>query len=165
MNNFVFNGNDPLLYNTLSSPMQRQVPPEIDLRQQLDNAFAQYQQAQNNLTMKQEHIEKDYLGELDDILKELDENIIEKLQANTDFITLHNEIQQMIQNEIMKSVRWKLNSNQEAINKIESIKRTIRNTQKEVQAEEKKNMMELNDYIANYSSMSFDEYKKIKSGK
>lgn len=165
MNNFVFNGNDPLLYNTLSSPMQRQVPPEIDLRQQLDNAFAQYQQAQNNLTMKQEHIEKDYLGELDDILKELDENIIEKLQANTDFITLHNEIQQMIQNEIMKSVRWKLNSNQEAINKIEAIKRTIRSTQKEVQAEEKKNMMELNDYIANYSSMSFDEYKKIKSGK
>lgn len=165
MNNFVFNGNDPLLYNTLSSPMQRQIPPEIDLRQQLDNAFAQYQQAQNNLTMKQEHIEKDYLGELDDILKELDENIIEKLQANTDFITLHNEIQQMIQNEIMKSVRWKLNSNQEAINKIEAIKRTIRSTQKEVQAEEKKNMMELNDYIANYSSMSFDEYKKIKSGK
>lgn len=165
MNNFVFNGNDPLLYNTLSSPMQRQAPTEIDLRQQLDNAFAQYQQAQNNLTMKQERVEKDYLGELDDILKELDEGVIERLQANTDFITLHNDIQQMIQNEIMKSVRWKLNSNQEAISKIEAIKRTIRTAQKEVQIEEKKNMMELNDYITNYSSMSFDEYKKIKSGK
>jgi hypothetical protein len=69
----------------------------------------------------------------------------------------------MIQNEIMKSVRWKINSNPEAISKIETLKKTIKTAQKEQQAEEKRSMMELNDYITNYSSMSFDDYKRIKA--
>lgn len=168
MNNFVFSGSDPLLYNTMASNVQRQMPPEMDVRQQLDNALAQYQQAQQNLLAKQppqqpEKEHKDYLGELDEIVKELDDEVMERLQANEEFITLNAEIQQMIQNEIMKSVRWKINSNPEAISKIETLKKTIKTAQKEQQAEEKKNMMELNDYITNYSSMSFDDYKRIKA--
>lgn len=168
MNNFVFSGNDPLLYNTMASNIQRQMPPEMDVRQQLDNALAQYQQAQQNLLAKQppqqpEKEHKDYLGELDEMVKELDEEVMGRLQANEEFITLNAEIQQMIQNEIMKSVRWKINSNPEAISKIETLKKTIKTAQKEQQAEEKRSMMELNDYITNYSSMSFDDYKRIKA--
>ena len=45
------------------------------------------------------------------------------------------------------------------------MKKMIKTTQKEQQIEEKKSMMELNDYITNYSSMSFDEYKRIKNAK
>ena len=168
MNNFVVSGNDPLLYNTMASNIQRQMPPEMDVRQQLDNALAQYQQAQQNLLAKQppqqpEKEQKDYLGELDEMVKELDEEVIGRLQVNEEFITLNAEIQQMIQNEIMKSVRWKINSNPEAISKIETLKKTIKTVQKEQQAEEKRSMMELNDYITNYSSMSFDDYKRIKA--
>ena len=167
MNNFVFSGNDPLLYNTMASTVQRQMPPDMDVRQQLDNALAQYQQAQQNLLAKQApqqpKEQKDHLGELDEMMKELDEEVIGKLQANEEFVTLNTEIQQMIQNEIMKSVRWKINSNPDAINKIETLKKTIKTVQKEQQAEEKRSMMELNDYITNYSSMSFDEYKRIKA--
>lgn len=168
MNNFVFSGSDPLLYNTMASNVQRQMPPEMDVRQQLDNALAQYQQAQQNLLAKQppqqpEKEQKDYLGELDEMVKELDEEVMGRLQANEEFITLNAEIQQMIQNEIMKSVRWKINSNPDAISKIETLKKTIKTAQKEQQAEEKRSMMELNDYITNYSSMSFDDYKRIKA--
>ena len=168
MNNFVFSGNDPLLYNTMASNIQRQMPPEMDVRQQLDNALAQYQQAQQNLLAKQppqqpEKEQKDYLGELDEMVKELDEEVMGRLQVNEEFITLNAEIQQMIQNEIMKSVRWKINSNPEAISKIETLKKTIKTAQKEQQAEEKRSMMELNDYITNYSSMSFDDYTRIKA--
>lgn len=168
MNNFVFSGNDPLLYNTMASNVQRQMPPEMDVRQQLDNALAQYQQAQQNLLAKQppqqpEKEQKDYLGELDEMVKELDEEVMGRLQVNEEFITLNAEIQQIIQNEIMKSVRWKINSNPEAISKIETLKKTIKTAQKEQQAEEKRSMMELNDYITNYSSMSFDDYKRIKA--
>jgi DNA repair exonuclease SbcCD nuclease subunit len=168
MNNFVFSGSDPLLYNTMASNVQRQMPPEMDVRQQLDNALAQYQQAQQNLLAKQppqqpEKEQKDYLGELDEMVKELDEEVMGRLQVNEEFITLNAEIQQMIQNEIMKSVRWKINSNPEAISKIETLKKTIKTAQKEQQAEEKRSMMELNDYITNYSSMSFDDYKRIKA--
>ena len=168
MNNFVFSGSDPLLYNTMASNVQRQMPPEMDVRQQLDNALAQYQQAQQNLLAKQppqqpEKEQKDYLGELDEMVKELDEEVMGRLQVNEEFITLNAEIQQMIQNEIMKSVRWKIKSNPEAISKIETLKKTIKTAQKEQQAEEKRSMMELNDYITNYSSMSFDDYKRIKA--
>jgi multidrug efflux pump subunit AcrA (membrane-fusion protein) len=144
------------------------MPPDMDVRQQLDNALAQYQQAQQNLLTKQqtqytEKEKRDYLGELDEIVKELDGEVMERLQGNSEFVTLNADIQQMIQDEIMKSVRWKINSNPDAINKIETLKRTIKTAQKEQQVEEKKSMMELNDYITNYSSMSFDEYKRIKA--
>jgi hypothetical protein len=88
---------------------------------------------------------------------------MQRLQNNEEFISLNAEIQQMIQNEIMKSVRWKINSNSEAIAKIDNLKKVIKSAQKEQQNEEKKSMIELNDYITNYSSMSFDEYKRIKS--
>lgn len=168
MNNFVFGGSDPLLYSTMSANVQRQLPPEMDVRQQLDTALAQYQQAQQNLLNRQppqqpEKESKDYLGELDEIIKDLDDGVMERLQSNEEFIVLNNEIQQMIQNEIMKSVRWRINSNPEAVSKIETLKKTIKTAQKEQQIEEKKSMVELNDYITNYSSMSFDEYKRIKS--
>lgn len=168
MNNFVFGGTDPLLYTSMASNVQRQMPPEMDVRQQLDNALAQYQQAQQNLLTKHspqqpEKENKDYLGELDEMVKELDEEVMERLQANEEFVVLNAEIQQMIQTEIMKSVRWKINSNPDAISKIETLKKTIKTAQKEQQAEEKRSMMELNDYITNYSSMSFDDYKRIKS--
>lgn len=168
MNNFVFSGNDPLLYNTMSTMQSRQIPQEMDVRQQLDNALAQYHQVQQNLMDKhnsQERQSKDYLGELDEMMKELDEDVMAKLQMNEEFSILNSEVQQMIQEEIMRSVRWKINSNPEAISKIDNMKKLIRGAQKEQQIEEKKNMMELNDYITNYSSMSFDEYKRIKSTK
>ena len=63
MNNFVFGGSDPLLYNTMTVPTQRQMQPDVDVRQQLDNALAQYQQAQQNLLNRQapEKEVKDYL--------------------------------------------------------------------------------------------------------
>ena len=168
MNNFVFSGSDPLLYNTMASNIQRQLPPEMDVRQQLDNALAQYQQAQQNLLSKQmnqqnEKDNKDHLGELDEMIRELDGEVLARLNNNEEFVTLNAEIQQMIQNEIMKSVRWKINSNTEAVAKIDMLKKAIKNAQKEQQVEEKRNLMELNDYIANYSSMSFDEYKRIKA--
>lgn len=168
MNNFVFGGADPLLYNSMTIPTQRQIPPDVDVRQQLDNALAQYQQAQQNLLNRQapqvpEKEVKDHLGELDEMVKEIDESVMQRLQNNEEFITLNAEIQQMIQNEIMKSVRWKINQNPEAVNKIDALKKTIKTAQKEQQNEEKKSMIELNDYITNYSSMSFDDYKRIKA--
>ena len=168
MNNFVFGGSDPLLYNSMGIPPQRQMPPDVDVRQQLDNALLQYQQAQQALLSRQapqvpEKETKDYLGELDDMIKEVDESVMQRLQTNDEFITLNAEIQQMIQNEIMKSVRWKINQNPEAVSKIDALKKTIKAAQKEQQVEEKKSMIELNDYITNYSSMSFDDYKRIKA--
>ena len=111
----------------------------------------------------QQETGKDHLGELDTMMKELDETVANKLQANSEFVDINNQLQGMIQEEIMKTVRWKINSKPEAITKIDSLKKMITTAKKEQSVEEKKNMMELNDYLNNYSSMSFDDYKRIKN--
>lgn len=164
MNNFVFS-QDPLLYQNIGQVMKSQ--PDYDPRQQFDMALAQYQQMQQALNNKQQNPQdangKDYLGELDDMMKELDESLVAKLNENEEFVGINNQIQTMIQAEIMKGVKWKINGNPEAISKIDSLKNIIRNAKKEQAAEEKKNMMELNDYLNHYSSMSFDDYKRIKT--
>lgn len=162
MNNFVFS-QDPLLYQNLSSPLNRPGQGEYDMKQQLDNAIAQYQSMQQSFNGKQSPQGKDHLGELDELMKELDDSVAEKLKTNQEFITLNAQVQEMIQAEIMRSVKWKINSNPDAIAKIDSLKGMIKTATKEQTAEEKRNMLELNDYLNNYSSMSFDDYKRIKT--
>lgn len=163
MNNFVFS-QDPLLYQNISQAMKPQ--PDFDPRQQFDNALAQYQQMQQALSSKMGAVQeggKDHLGELDDIMRDLDENVASKLQENTDFVEINSQLQSMIQEELMRGVKWKINAKPEAISKIDSLKKMIATAKKEQAVEEKKNMMELNDYLNNYSSMSFDDYKRIKN--
>lgn len=164
MNNFVFS-QDPLLYQNIGQAMRPQ--PEYDPRQQFDMALAQYNQMQQALNNKQNRQQdtgaKDYLGELDEILQDLDDSVKNKLNDNEEFVEINTQIQTMIQTEIMKGVKWKINSNPEAVSKIDNLKTIIKNVKKEQIAEEKKNMLELNDYLNHYSSMSFDDYKRIKS--
>ena len=62
----------------------------------------------------------------------------------------------------MKTVKWKINSNDEAIPKMNRLKDIINNMYKSKSEEEKKNLSELNDYIKNYSDLTFNEYKKLK---
>ena len=163
MNNFVFSqiGQDPLLYNTT----MQQVPTDFDMRQRLDNALAQYQEMQKHYNEKQNQRTqvKDSVGELDELTKDLDENVILKLQNSVEYNQLNNEIQSLIQAELMNSVKWKINENPTAINKIDKMKDLIKDIKKEVALEEKKSMMELNDYLKNFSDMTFDDYKKLKA--
>ena len=76
MNNFVFS-QDPLLYTSL---MAKQNPQnEAELRQQLNEAILQYQamnQPPQPQAQPQPQVEKDYLGEVDKMVSELDEDIV-----------------------------------------------------------------------------------------
>lgn len=167
MNNFVFSqGGDPLLY---TSPLSVQIPQsDIEMKQRLDNALVQYQEMQKQFMEKQLQTPqqpqiKDRLGELDEIIKELDGGVIEKLNQNAEYLQLNNDIQNIIQAELMSSVRWRINENPNAISKIDKLKDIIRDVKKEVSLEEKKNMMEINDYLKNFSDMTFDDYKRLKA--
>lgn len=156
MNNFVFGSSDPLLYNPIVRPPQA----EQDLRRQLDTMMIQYQNLQNqNYEQPQP---KDHLGELDECMKNLNDSVAESLTTNEEFIQLNNYIQQAIQTEIMKTVKWKLNSNQEVVQRIDRLKYLINNANKEQENEDKKNLSDLNDYIKNYSDLTFNEYKQLK---
>lgn len=164
MNNFVFS-QDPILYSS-TIPQIQQDP--IELKKQLDVVMAQYQQLQQN---KNEQLQQpsqspvDYLGELDNVLSNLNETDIQTLNQDQEFIQLNSSIQQAIQLEIVNSIKWKLNSNPDISNKVDRIKNIINNVKKEREVEERRNMNELNDYIQNYSDMTFNEYKKIKAAK
>ena len=160
MNNFVFS-QDPILYNSTIPPYQ-QDPGEI--KKQLDVVMAQYQQLQQN---KQEPTPHgiDYLGELDGILMNLEDSDIQLLNQDPEFVELNNSIQHIIQSEIVNSIKWKINNNPEVSSKVGRLKTIINNIKKEREAEQRRSMNELNDYIQNYSDMTFNEYKKIKAAR
>ena len=164
MNNFVFS-QDPILYN----PTIPQTTPqnEADIKRQLDSIMIQYQalQQKQNQQPPTPPIEKtpDYLGELDDMLKNIDPGIMDALSEDAEFVQLNNSIQQDIQIAIMKEVKWKINSNQESVKTINRIKEIINTFKQEKDNEDRKNMSELTDYIKNYSDMTFNEYKRLKN--
>lgn len=163
MNNFVFS-QDPLLYSSLSA--RQNVSTEYDMKRQLDEAIAQYQaitqqQAQNT----QQTQPKDYLGEIDDMIRGLDEDVALILNGDIEYLKLNEELQRMVQEEMMKSVKWKINNNNDAVSKMERLKVLISNAQKSKNEEDRKVMADINDYIKNYSDLTFEEYKELKYGK
>ena len=103
MNNFVFS-QDPLLYSALMSKQNPQA--EYDMRQQLDNALAQYQMLANqqNVSMPQKQQTRDYLGEVDELTRGIDEDVMLVLTSDIEYMKINEDIQRMIQEEIVKSI-------------------------------------------------------------
>jgi hypothetical protein len=165
MNNFVFSSQDPLLYTSL---MARQNPQnEAELRQQLNEALIQYQSMNQPPQPQQTQMlsEKDYLGEIDRMVSELDEDVILSLTADAEYLKLQDDLQKMIQEEMLKSIRWKINSNPKAINKMERLKELIVIAKKHKSDEDRRIMADINDYVKNYSDLTFEEYKQLKYNK
>lgn len=163
MNNFVFS-QDPLLYTAL---VNRQNPQaEYDMKKQLDEAVAQYQaMSQQTAPSQSKPQPKDYLGEIDDMVRGLDEDVVLSLNADVEYLKINEDLQKMIQEEMMRSVKWKINSDPNAINKMERLKQLISSAQKAKNEQDRKVMADINDYIKNYSDLTFEEYKQLKYGK
>lgn len=162
MNNFVFS-QDPLLYTSL---MARQNPQnEAEIRQQLNEALIQYQALNQPPQQPQPQPDKDYLGEIDKMLGELDEDVALTLSADAEYLKLQDDLQKMIQEEMLKSIRWKINSNPKAISKMDRIKELIAVAKKNKTDEDRRIMADINDYVKNYSDLTFEEYKQLKYGK
>lgn len=160
MNNFVFS-QDPLLYSTNAPQYIQQ--GDMDIKRQLDTVLAQYQALQQKQapTPPEPQVE-DHLGMLDEMIRTADPAIQETLNTNSEFVQINGWIQQMIQTEIMKSVKHALNSNPEVVSKINRAKDIIREVKTAQETEDRKSLNELNDYITNYSDMTFNEYKQFK---
>ena len=165
MNNFVFS-QDPLLFRSVI-PNSNQYTTESDIKKQLDATMAQYQALQQMQPpqMQQQNQQFDYLGELDKLTKNIDSDVAEKLSVDTDYLRINAELQALIQEEMISNVKWRINNNQNAVKKMTELKDIITMASKEKSDENRKNMMELNDYIKNYSDLTFDEYKQLKNKK
>lgn len=138
---------------------------DMDIKRQLDTVMAQYQSLQQKPPTPPEPPVEDHLGSLDELIKSTDSSLLEILNSNQEFIQLNAWIQQAIQTEIMKSVKVKLNSNPEVVSKISRTKEIIRDIKVAQENEDRKSLSELNDYITNYSDMTFNEYKQFKLSK
>ena len=146
MNNFVFS-QDPLLCTTLAnrqnlSQQQQQEIPSVHTKQQT----------------------RDYLGEIDDMMRDLDEDVLLVLNGDVEYLKINEDLQKMIQEEMMRSVKIKINSNPDAITKMERLKSLISTAKKQKSDEEKKILADMNDYVKNYSDLTFEEYKQLKYG-
>ena len=158
MNNFVFGSADPLLYgNTMP---RNDYISEPDIKRQLDAVMQQYQQLQQSKTVDKP--QKDWIGEFDNTLKNLDTDIAEALNTDQEFIQLNALVQNDIQNEILVNIKWKLNSKQDTVARVKRMMEIIENYNRNKANEDKKQMAEITDYLQNYSDMTFNEYKKLK---
>lgn len=160
-NNF-FLTQDPLLYqNPYSNQFQPAPADDGQLRQQLNDAYMRYRDAQEKVMSQP--VVNDYIGDLDKAMKNLSEEATAVLENNEEYLSLSNKLQGIVQAEIMSAIKWKINSNPSAVKIIQRQQELVDNVVRQVQEEEKRNMNELNDYVKNYSSMTFDEYKQTKA--
>jgi hypothetical protein len=134
---------------------------EPDIKRQLDNVMQQYQQLQQS-KQSETPSQKDWIGEFDNILKELDPSVAESIANDQEFAQLNAVIQQDIQAEIMSTIKWRLNNKSDVTQRIKRAIDIVTYYQQNKANEDKKNISELNDYIQNYSDMTFNEYKKMK---
>lgn len=107
---------------------------------------------------------KDHIGDLDKTLKGLSPSVLEKLAQNQRFADLNGELQSAIQQELMMLVRNKLNMDSNIVNNINSQMELIDEAKRGVEADKDASLNEMNDYMRNYSHLTFDEYKRMKNG-
>lgn len=140
MNNFFLN-QDPLL------------PPQVPVQQM--NPLL-YQQIQMSM--------KDSIGELDKTLKELSPAVLSKIAEDKRFMLLNNEFQASVQQELLSLIKNKLNASQLIIDNVNEQMKIIEDAKKSVESEKEASINEMNDYMKNYSNLTFDDYKKMKNG-
>ena len=159
-----YHNDDPLLHQTMfqTSMFNQQANPT-----NLSDAYAQMYKQQLMMEMQQQQqqpLVRDWVGDLDKAMKELDSTTVELLNSDSDFSTLNVQLQSLINMELMDLVKIKINTNEKAVDNIKKQMDIMKNTTQKVKDEEKQNFNDLNDYLKNYSHLTFDEYRKIKNG-
>lgn len=167
MSSVFFHNDDPLLRQqpqlTLFQTPNNQNVNNVNL----SDAYAQMYKQQLLMEIQQQNQStnvKDWVGELDSKMKELDTTTADVLIKDKEFSELHNDLQGLIQSELINLVRVKINNNQNAVDNIKRQMEIMKSSSQKIKEEEKQNMSDLNDYIKNYSNLTFDEYKKLKYG-
>ena len=107
---------------------------------------------------------KDNIGELDKLLKDLSPAVLNKISTNERFNKLNSEFQANVQQELLALVRVKLNSNPSVVDNIKEQMEIIEGAKRAVESEKEESISEMNDYMKNYSHLTFDDYKKMKNG-
>ena len=159
-----YHNDDPLLRQPPISFLQNNVQNPNNV----NDTYAQMYKQQLMMEMQQQQqqpmVPKDWLSELDSMMKGLDGESSAILNSDEEFITLNTSLQGLIQNELMLLVKYKINANDSAIDNIKKQIKKKKKVSNQVKEKEKQNFNDLNDYLQNYSHLTFDEYRKLKNG-
>ena len=121
------------------------------------------EQKYNDYLMRSMQNIPDKLSELDSKMKSLDPQVAEKIKEDLEFNELNQSLQSTIQAQLLLLIKQKLNTDPEVLKNIDRQLVIIKNIESKVNEDERKNLSELNDYLKNYSNMTFDDYKKLKN--
>lgn len=111
--------------------------------------YQQYLQMQNNV---------DYYGRLEQELQSLTDNDINGLSVFRPYIEANNALSMLVQAELLNLVRTKINSNPDVINNVINAVRSYKQ-------EKSKEQSDFQDYIKNFSELSYKEYLQLKNNK
>lgn len=112
----------------------------------------------------QQPIIRDWVSELDKMLKGLDQSTLETLNQDQSFVELSVSLQSVVQSELMSLIKARLNTQPDIVDNIRKQIEMVKKTTNQTKENERKSLNELNDYMKNYSHLSFDEYRKMKNG-
>lgn len=158
-----YHNDDPLLHQTM---FQSSIMNQQNASNNLSDAYAQMykQQLMMEMQQQQQPLVRDWVSDLDKAMKELDSRTIEMLNNDSEFSILNTQLQALVQKELMDLVKIKINSNNGAVDNIKKQMDIMKNTTQKIKDEEKQNFNDLNDYVKNYSHLTFNEYRKLKKG-
>lgn len=121
-----------------------------------DPILNQYQMPQTVASIR------DTLGELQNLLRTVDEDTRKELMDNKEYVDMYNDLQSTIQIETINLIRNRINTCPQAVSQMNKQIEIIKKTIDDVKAKNRDSLLELNDYIKNYSALSFDEYRELK---
>lgn len=160
-----YHNDDPLLHSTVFQTSMVNNPNPSSLSDTYAQMYKQQLMMEMQQQQQQQNVQKDWLNELDSYMKEMDAPTAELLNSNTEFSSLNSILQTLIQKELISLVKFKINTNEGAVANIRRQIEIMKETSQQVKNEQNQNMNDLNDYLKNYSHLTFDEYRRIKNGK
>lgn len=152
---------DPLLGIGNSYPTANQIQYE---NEELAKKLAQLQQQRTTINMQAQQSQTPLWDEIDKIDDSLTSGQRKLLDQNEEYMESYQYISKLVQDEILRIVRPRIESSQvgnEALRKhfalIQKLKKTI------TQADEQKNAL-WNEYIEKYSTMTWNDFIEMKKG-
>lgn len=111
--------------------------------------YSQYQQ------FMQQQQTVDTYANLEKEMQTLTDNDIIELSRYQPYIQANNALSMLVQGELLKMVRAEINKQPDIIN-------NVINSIKEFKSMKQKDLDDFQDYVKNYSDLTFKEYKELK---
>lgn len=111
----------------------------------------------------QQNLPKDYITILDEKLSSLTSGELEALSKDEMFVSLNSEFNKVVQKELLNIIKGRLNSNQSIIDNVNQQIEMISKVSNSIKDKERQNLDLMNDYMTNFSHLTFQEYINMKN--